>query len=180
MTSNTINFYKPWFDKWQADLDGPKPTQAMFDIVHGLGCRPGKQALAIAMSLRPGGVTRPQVIHVTGAPQFNKMGDLVKAKWLVDRNLPPTNDGRAHYVYGNEVTAAGKAEIAKRATAAAAQAAPKVKPAPKAKAKAAAKPKASKPKAPKVKPAKPEASKPEVTPSAPVEPAAPEAPATVN
>ena len=54
-----------WYDTvlkgWQVKALGPKPTVEAFKAAHAMGCRPGKQALAMAMYLRDGGATDGQV-----------------------------------------------------------------------------------------------------------------------
>lgn len=178
----TDSFYKPWLDAWQVNIMGKAPTQKLLDTAQALGLRPGKQALAVAMGLRPEGVTRLQIIAACGAPQMNRMTGLEKSGYLKrDMNRPPTNDGRNHYVYAYTVTPKGQAFIDNLAKVAADKAAPKpakpkaAKPAAKpVKVKGAAKPKAAKPKAvPKVEPSKPVEPAPAAT-----EPAAPQP--TVN
>lgn len=114
MTLNANEALKPYatmFKGWQVKLAGEKPTGEMLATAHGLGCRPGKQALAMAMALRAGGVTGTQIIAACGAPQLNKMRDTVHkglAKWAA---LPMTEAG--HKVYHLELTAKGNSKVAK-------------------------------------------------------------------
>lgn len=95
-----------YFKTWQAKLVGPKPTAEMLHTVHMLNARPGKQALAIAMALRPEGVTGSEIVIVCSAPQLNKMRGYVDDA-ILRRVLVPMRDGR-HSVYKLELTAKGK------------------------------------------------------------------------
>lgn len=114
--TDVTTFYAPYFKAWQVKQMGEKPTAKMLEQVHGLGCRPGKQALAIAMSLRPTGVTGAQIVMVCGAPQLNKMRGLVSDGHL--KRLPAAaTDGTNHTVYHNEVTPKGLKRIEARAAA---------------------------------------------------------------
>ena len=141
-TADVTTFYAPMFKAW-SKAHGSKPTAEMLNSVHGLGARPGKQALASAMALRPEGVTGSQIILATGAPQLNKMRGFITDALLKRLPAPPSAEG--HKVYRLELTAKGKARIesaAKReaALAAAGKAADGDKPAKPAKAKPASKP----------------------------------------
>jgi len=145
--SNITNAYAPFFKNWAKAL-GSKPTEAQLTAVHGLGCRPGKQALAIAMGLRDTGVSNAQIIQACGNPQLNKMRGLITDAFLKrDMSAPPNDAG--HTVYKLVVTKKGEARIERAAKAAAAleaagEAAPAEKPA-KVKAKAKGKAKKAKP-----------------------------------
>jgi hypothetical protein len=154
MTDHTA-FYATAFKSWQKGY-GSKPTSTMFEQVHGLGCRPGKQALAAAMGLRPEGTTNAQVLLVCGNPQNNKRGGLVADGYLKREAVPNSPEG--HTVYKYTVTPKGLKRVeSANARAAALEAAGK------------ATGEADKPKATKVKvaakPAKkaPKARKPKVT-----------------
>jgi hypothetical protein len=103
MTDHTA-FYATAFKSWQKGY-GSKPTGTMFEHVHGLGCRPGKQALATAMGLRPEGVTNPQVLLVCGNPQNNKRAGLVYDGYLKREAVPNSPEG--HTVYKYTVTPKG-------------------------------------------------------------------------
>lgn len=94
---------------WPQKFAGDKPTSEQLDAAHKIGCKPGKQALAIAMALRDTGLTRNQMIAACGNPQFNKLGDMIKAAYL-KRMATPNVHG--HTVYKVELTAKGKARIA--------------------------------------------------------------------
>ena len=128
---STLGFYKPFFDAWQVKVHGPKPTAEMLSKVEGLGLRPGKQALACAMSLRDTGVTGPQIVMVCGAPQLNRMRGLIGGG-LFKRVVIPANE-LGHTVYKCLVTPKGESEIKRIAkvlvNATASTDAPKPKPA---------------------------------------------------
>ena len=107
------NVLKGWHDKQL----GRKPTVAELNAIHALGARPGKQAIAAAMALRPCGVTGSQVVMTCGAPQLNKMRGFVAdglAKWVP---TPPAANG--HKVYRLELTAKGNGRVKAAATNAA-------------------------------------------------------------
>lgn len=129
--------YGPFFKGWQAKALGSKPTPDMLAVVHGLGLRAGKQALANAMALRPEGVTGSQIVMATGAQQLNRMRGLI-AGGVFKREMVAANE-QGHTVYKMHLTAKGEAAI-KRAAEAAAKAAldgdkPKAKKASKGKGK---------------------------------------------
>jgi len=117
--TNAATHYAPLFKNWQLKLLGPKPSADQLASVHGLGCRPGKQALAIAMSTRDCGVTGSQIVMACGAPQLNKMRGLIADAFLREMPAPLADNG--HKVYRNEVTAKGKQRIARVARADAAK-----------------------------------------------------------
>jgi hypothetical protein len=81
--ANHLGHYTPLFANWRPALHGPKPTNEHLATAHGLRLSPGKQAMAIALALRPGGATRQQIMLVSGlfdgnpSPQFNKLNLLV-------------------------------------------------------------------------------------------------------
>lgn len=144
------NFYRDVFSAWQVKQLGPKPTAELLATVHGLGARPGKQALAIAMGLRNVGVTGSQIIIATGAPQLNKMRGYITDALLKREMVPPASNG--HTVYKLALTAKGKQRI-ERSIKAAEKAAAQGEAAAEKPAKAPAKPKgARKPRQPKVAP----------------------------
>ena len=105
------NWYGEVFKAWQAKLLGSKPTAEMLANIHKLGARPGKQALANAMALRPEGVTGAQIIIACGAPQLNKMRGFIADALL--KRLPTSPSPQGHQVYKLEVTAKGMQRIAK-------------------------------------------------------------------
>jgi hypothetical protein len=107
--NDALNAYKPLFANWQAKVVGSKPTAEVLAKVHGLGLRPGKQAIACAMALRDEGVTGPQIVMVCGAPQLNRMRGLISGG-LFKRVVVPANE-QGHTVYKCSVTPKGEAEI---------------------------------------------------------------------
>ncbi len=117
--TNAATHYGPLFKNWQLKLLGPKPSADQLASVHGLGCRPGKQALAIAMSTRDCGVTGSQIVMACGAPQLNKMRGLIADALLREMPAPLADNG--HKVYRNEVTPKGKQRIERVAKAEAAK-----------------------------------------------------------
>jgi len=106
--NDVLGHYANYFKNWQVKLVGSKPTETMLDNIHKLGARPGKQALANAMSLRPEGVTGSQIVITCGAPQLNKMRGFVSDGLLKREATPKLGD---HTVYKNTVTAKGLAKI---------------------------------------------------------------------
>lgn len=115
--SNETNWYGNVFKSWQAKVLGPKPTADMLAKVHNLGCRPGKQALAIAMGLRDCGVTGSQIVIACGAPQLNKMRGFITDAMLKREPVAPSAEG--HTVYKLAVTKKGDSRIERTAKAAA-------------------------------------------------------------
>lgn len=109
-------WYGDRFAKWQGDHLGRKPTSGELATIHALGARPGKQALANAMALRPAGVTGGQIVIACGAPQLNKMRGFI-TDGLVKRVPMSPVDG--HTVYRIELTGKGKAKVDGAAKAAA-------------------------------------------------------------
>ena len=101
--------YLPMFANWQVKVMGSKPTAEVLAKVHGLGLRPGKQAIACAMALRSEGVTGPQIVMVCGAPQLNRMRGLISGG-LFKRSVVAANE-QGHTVYKCIVTPKGDAEI---------------------------------------------------------------------
>lgn len=111
--TDATKWYANVFKTWQVKLMGPKPTAEHLTSIHHLGARPGKQALANAMSLRECGVTNLQIIAACGAPQLNKMRGFISDGYL--KRLPTAPDGKNHQVYRCEVTPKGLKRIEKRA-----------------------------------------------------------------
>lgn len=129
--TNALTHYAPQFKTWGIKTHGSKPTLEHVEAAHGLGCRPGLQALAVAMGLRPEGVTNGQVMFACGNPQNNKRGGLVADGYL-KRNPAAKVDG--HEVYQYTVTPKGLKRIeANKAKAAALDAAGKAADGPKVK-----------------------------------------------
>lgn len=104
MTKDIIGHYADFFKKWDAKMVGPKPSAKDLDTIHRLGARPGKQALANAMALRPNGVTGSEIVIVCGAPQLNKMRGFITDGLLKREAVPPRG---SHTVYKLTVTAKG-------------------------------------------------------------------------
>lgn len=104
------NWYGTVFKAWQAKQLGSKPTAEMLATVHGLGARPGKQAMAIAMGLRAEGVTGSQIVIACGAPQLNKLRGYVADALLKRVPAPPSAVG--HTVYKLELTPKGAKRVA--------------------------------------------------------------------
>lgn len=151
------NWYTHTFKGWQGKLYGSKPTAELLASIHNLGARPGKQAMACAMALRPEGVTNAQIVMVCGAPQLNKMRGFITDGLL--KRVPVAPDANGHSVYKLELTGKGSKRIETTLAwlAKAAEAAEGDKPA-----KAAGKPKgkAKAKKAAKAKPAETPVSEP--------------------
>ena len=109
MTKDITGHYTNFFKGWQVKLLGPKPTAEQLDAIHKLGARPGKQALANAMSLRDCGVTGSQIVIACGAPQLNKMRGFISDGLLKREATPKTDAG--HTVYKMTLTAKGSAKV---------------------------------------------------------------------
>jgi hypothetical protein len=107
--TNATNWYAIEFKNWVKQC-GSKPSAEMLQSIHDLGLRPGKQAIACAMGLRPEGVTNSQIALVCGNPQLNRMRGLIDDR-LVKR-LPASRDERNHTVYKLQLTEKGMARIA--------------------------------------------------------------------
>lgn len=119
MTKQTVDhtgWYANTFKAWQVKQVGPKPTADMLATVHGLGLRPGKQALANAMALRDCGVTGAQIVMVCGAPQLNRMRGLISDGHVKREAVPPNEFG--HAVYKITLTPKGAKRVAGTAKAA--------------------------------------------------------------
>lgn len=119
--NNATGWYGNVFKHWPIKLVGPQPNSAQLETIHLLGARPGKQALANAMALRPDGVTGAQIVMACGAPQLNKMRGFVTDGLMKFEAVPPADNG--HKVYKLVVTAKGNARIERARKAAEAQAA---------------------------------------------------------
>jgi len=76
---NHRGWYATVFSNWQTKQLGAQPTNEQLGIIHALGARPGKQAMANAMALRDQGVTGNQIKAAASlfdgnpTPQLNKM-----------------------------------------------------------------------------------------------------------
>jgi hypothetical protein len=77
------DFYKSVLKAWSTKLSGPAVTHDQLTTAHALGCRPGKQAVHIAMCLRPEGCTVTQfVAAASSGPAHNKRRELVAKKLI--------------------------------------------------------------------------------------------------
>ena len=109
------NWYTTVFKGWQVKALGPKPTAELFTQAHALGCRPGKQALAMAMYLRDGGATDGQVKMAciiqwgSSGSHHNKRRDLIAAKLVAEK--PAVSDAQGHKVYAIALTARGTSKV---------------------------------------------------------------------
>lgn len=104
-----LNWYTTFFKGWHEKQLGPKPSAEMLAHCRLLGLRPGKQALACAMSLRPDGTTGSQIVVATGAPQLNRMRGLIDDS-LFKREAHPA-DAKGHMVYKCVITPKGVKRI---------------------------------------------------------------------
>lgn len=109
---NATTFYTNAFKSWPKAV-GAKPDALMLDTVHKLGARPGKQALALALMLRPEGVSGAQIVMACGAPQLNKMRETC-TKGLAKR-MPASATTEGHTVYKLALTAKGETKVKKAA-----------------------------------------------------------------
>ena len=133
MTDNHTAHYAPFFKAWQGKVLGSKPTTDQLGTMHGLRLRPGKQALACSMALRPEGVTGAQIVMACGAPQLNRMRGLIASGYVKREAVPASPQG--HTVYKITLTPRGEAAIKRYAVAADKAALAPAKPAKKGKAK---------------------------------------------
>ena len=106
--TNATGWYGTYFKAWQVKLLGPKPTEAQLATIHGLGARPGKQALANAMALRDCGVTGSQIVSACGALQLNKMRGFITDGLLKREAVPAAG---THTVYKLTLTAKGATRV---------------------------------------------------------------------
>lgn len=109
--------YAPQFKGWQAKAMGSKPSDESLQTAHWFG-RAGKQSLALAMAMRPEGVTGAQVVMACGAPQNNHRRDVLASGYFKREAVPATEAG--HTVYKVTLTAKGEAAIKRRTEQAAA------------------------------------------------------------
>lgn len=137
---------------WPVKQLGPMVSADLVDKVHGLGLRPGKQALAVAMALRDVGTSGSQIVMACGAPQLNRMRGLI-ADGHVKRDNGAGRNEQGHTVYRITLTPKGEKRIASNVEREAKAALTgEVKPAKKAKGNGAT---PRKPRAPKVAPVMP-------------------------
>ena len=137
------NWYVASFKRWADKLCGPKPTEAELNLAHVVG-KPGKQSLALAMALRPSGMSGTQMMYACGGkPQNNHRRDLITAGFF---KRIPASGPEGETVYKIELTAKGQKRVEMAAKKAAdLETAGKVEPGKTGKAKPKAKGKASKP-----------------------------------
>lgn len=125
---DVLGHYADTFKSWPKQV-GNKPTREALATIHGLGARPGKQALANALAMRPEGVTGSEIVIACGAPQLNKMRGFITDNLLKREAVPPRN---GHTVYKLTLTAKGAARIkGKAAKATVEKPVAKAKPSPK-------------------------------------------------
>ena len=112
---NVTGWYATVLKGWQVKALGPKPTVDQFKAAHAMGCRPGKQALAMAMYLRDGGATDGQVKMAciiqwgSSGSHHNKRRDLIAAKLVAEK--PAVSDAQGHKVYAIALTAKGVSKV---------------------------------------------------------------------
>src|ERR1700692_4104401 len=115
--NNVAGWYETVLKGWVVKTLGPKPTAELFTQAHALGCRPGKQALAMAMYLREGGATDGQVKMAciiqwgSSGSHHNKRRDLVQAGFA--KSKPVVSDATGHKVYAITMTPKGFTKAAK-------------------------------------------------------------------
>lgn len=108
------------FTKQVADVTGPQPGLDCLKVAFAFSQRSQKQAVALAMCLRPEGATGPEIQYVCGAPQNNWRKGLIEAGYF-KRVAVPSRNGVT--VYKLEVSKRGEAMVAKAVTKADADAA---------------------------------------------------------
>lgn len=114
---NTNNPYAPVFKQWPVKQLGNKPADDLLQVAHAFG-RAGKQSLALALAMRPEGVTQGQIQIACGAPQNNHRIGLIRAGYFKrDMTAPKTDAG--HTVYRITLTTKGEQAMKKRLEAAA-------------------------------------------------------------
>lgn len=114
--NNVLSYYETVLKGWQVKALGPKPTLANFEAAHALGCRAGKQALAMAMYLRDSGATDGQVKMAciiqwgSSGSHHNKRRDIISAGWV--KAKPVQADAQGHKVYAIALTDKGTKKLA--------------------------------------------------------------------
>ena len=101
------------FTRQAADLTGPVPSVENLKVAFAFSQRSQKQALSLAMRLRPEGATQGEIIYIMGKPQNNWVmgrGGLVEAGYF-KRIAVPQRDGIS--VAKLELTAKGRAFVDK-------------------------------------------------------------------
>lgn len=112
--TTTTKYYADVLKGWQVKTMGQKPTADQLEAAHLLGCRPGVQALHIAMALRDQGCTVQQFCTAGSCgPANNKRRELISHKLIT-----VSVEGKP-YAYVAKLTAKGTAHIAKAKQAAA-------------------------------------------------------------
>lgn len=107
------DWYGETFKAWPKQA-GNKPTEVMLKTVHAFG-RPGKQSMALAMAMRPEGVTASQVLLALSAPQNNHRVKVLRQGYF--KQVPASKTAANHTVYKVELTAKGKAKADRAAAA---------------------------------------------------------------
>jgi hypothetical protein len=113
-------FYATTFKQWPVKLLGAKPTSEQLATAHAFG-KHGKQSLALAMAMRDGGTTDPQIQLAVGLvdglsrPQNNHRKAVIEAGYF--KRLPVSKNERNHTVYAIALTPKGKAYIDRKAAA---------------------------------------------------------------
>ena len=108
--------YKPVLSNWPVKVLGPRVTVEQLAAAHALGCRPGMQALAIAMCMREGGASNAQQVTAcslnwgSSGTHHNKRKALVTTKLLANVSMPDNETG--HTVYKVALTDKGKGKLA--------------------------------------------------------------------
>ena len=115
-TNEITATYSVVLKNWVPKLYGPKPTIEQLAKAHALGCRPGKQALAIAMNLRESGASTAQIVAACAAnwgssgTHNNKRDQLVTAMRLC-KTVSMADDTFGHKVYAIALTPKGEAKV---------------------------------------------------------------------
>ena len=118
---SVTGWYSTVLKGWQVKLLGPKVIAEQLTAAHALGCRPGKQALAMAMYLREAGASDGQVKAAciiqwgSSGSHHNKRRDIVAAKFV--RDVPTVNDAQGHKVYAITLTDKGNKLVTDRVAA---------------------------------------------------------------
>ena len=113
ITAKYSNVLKHWHTK----TFGPKPTIEQLAVAHSF-CRPGKEALAIAMNLRDGGASTAQIIAACAAnwgssgTHNNKREKLITQKYA--KKVTMADDQFGHTVYKIALTEKGEAKVGKK------------------------------------------------------------------
>lgn len=95
---------------WSVKAAGEKPTGEMLHQAMAFG-RPGLQTMALAMAMRPSGVTANQILHVCGRPQNNHRTAEINAGHF--KRVAAERDGNGRTVYKVELSAKGIKRVEK-------------------------------------------------------------------